>query len=359
MIRFALLIGAALTYAWAEGETQNIDTVWTSLAFVFLLLLSAFFSGSEIALVSLSHARARALKEKGIPGSHAIIALKSAPNRMLITILLGNNLVNIAASVLATVWATAIFGSSALGWVTGFLTLIVLVAGEIFPKAFAQRHNEFFARHSAPLLLFLQTVFLPLVIALEWLLSMLIVRAGSQKTAHITALGELKALIRIVAEKREIDENLQDILESAFEFDRTRVGPIMTPLSRLVTTKTTDTIERLRELFIEKGRSRIPVFEGKNVAGLVNMQLLLEAQLRGLTHVGQMPLIPVVRVQASAYIDDLLLTLQEANQQLALVYDGDRLVGLVTVENILEEIVGEMHDEKEPVFRRALFGKRR
>lgn len=358
MIRFGLPFFALASYAWTS-EAMTADLFWVPAVLAVLVLLSAFFSGSEIALVSLSHARVRALKEKNIPGSHAIVALKNHPNRMLITILIGNNLVNIAASVLATAWATALFGSVALGWVTGILTLVVLIAGEIFPKAFAQRHNELFARLSAPVLQLLQKALFPLVIALEWLLGMLMARMERQKTSHITALGELKAFIRVVAEKREIDENLQEILESTFEFDRTQVGLIMTPRDRLVTAKTSDSLEALRALFVQKGRSRIPVFEGDRVVGLVNMHTLLEAQIQGKTHVGEIALIEALRVEASAYIDDLLLTLQGANQQLALVYDGEKLVGLVTVENILEEIVGEMHDEKEPAFRRALFGKKR
>ncbi|MGE4295610.1 MAG: CNNM domain-containing protein [Campylobacterales bacterium] len=358
MIRLGLLAALLAPLLWAAQAIEG-GSAWILPALAVLVLFSAFFSGSEIALVSLSHAKIKALREKNIPGSHAIATLKSRPNRMLITILIGNNLVNIAASVLATAWATSAFGTVALGWVTGVLTLVILIAGEIFPKAIAQHHNELFSRLSAPVLLFLQTLLLPLIVVLEWLLGILMLRTASKKTAHISAVGELKAFIRLVAEKREIDPNLQEILESTFEFDRTQVKAIMTPRDRLITAKTGDSLEALRLLFVKQGRSRIPVFEGDRVAGLVNMHLLLEAQIEGKTQVGQVALIPVLSIDAEAFIDDLLLILQEANQQLALVYSQGELVGLVTVENILEEIVGEMHDEKEPAFRRALFGGKR
>jgi CBS domain containing-hemolysin-like protein len=334
------------------------NPIFTPLLLALLVVISAFFSGSEIALVSISHAKIRAMQEKKLSGSGAIAKLKTNPNRSLITILIGNNLVNIGATALATLWATALFGSAAFGWVTGILTIAVLIFGEIFPKTIAQRHNERFARIAAPVLLALETIFLPIVLLTEILLNALMQKLGEAKSADVNALGELKAFIRIVGEKREIDANVQDILESAFDFDRTKVGEIMTPKDSVIGVDITDDVEKLRDLFVQRGRSRIVVFKDKKAIGIVNMHMLLEAQTLGAASVGDIRPLEPVRAEASSFIDDLLAKLQEANQQLALVYDRGEFVGVASVENVLEEIVGEMHDEKEPSFRRAVFDKK-
>ena len=359
MMRLWLPLAAVLSVAWGATGAEGGDLLSNQTAvfaiFLLLLALSGLFSGSEIALVSITHARINAMLERKVPGSHTIAQLKSHPNRMLITILIGNNLVNIGASVLATAWASLLFGSQALGAVTGVLTITVLIVGEIFPKALAQRHNELFARLVAPMIRFLQMGIFPLVVALEWLLSLLLDRLGATKTTHISQLGELKAFVRLVGEKREIDGNIQDILESTFEFDETRVRDIMTPLDRLIHAEPSDTLEALRDRFIQSGKSRLPVLKAGKALGLVNMHLLLEAQVAGKERVEEIVLIPTLSVDADRFIDDLLASLQHARQQMALVYESGKLCGVVTVENILEEIVGEMYDEKEPIFRRGLF----
>ncbi|GHV03697.1 hypothetical protein AGMMS50229_03460 [Campylobacterota bacterium] len=358
MFRIIASIAVVCSVLAAADERFSLiaSPVITPILLAVLTVCSAFFSGSEIAMVSISHARVRALVEKKVAGAHAIASVKTNPNRFLITILIGNNLVNIGASVLATAWATNLFGSSSLGWVTGILTLVVLIVGEIFPKTFAQRHNELFARFSAPILLTLQTVLLPIVFLLELLLESLMPKMGEPQTAKVSTLSELKALIRIVGEKREIDSNVQEILESTFEFDRTQVREIMTVRDKVVSVNIDDSIEVLRERFVNEGRSRIVVFCGAHAAGIVNMHMLLEAESRSVAMVSDIELLDPVRVEAGLFIDDLLIRLQAANQQLALVYDEGDFVGVVSVENILEEIVGEMHDEKEPAFRKALFG---
>ncbi len=359
MMRLLLPLAVVLTALWAGDLDLKpglfLESSWAVFGlFAVLLVLSGAFSGSEIALVSLSHARVNAMLEHKLPAAHLIARLKSRPNRMLITILIGNNLVNIGASVLATAWASLAFGSQALGIVTGVLTIVVLIVGEIFPKALAQRYSDRFARVVAGPIWVLQKGLYPIVVALERLLEALLKRLGQDAT-RISPLGELKAFVRLVGEKRQIDGNIQDILESTFEFDETRVRDIMTPLKRLIYAEPSDTLEALRDRFVSSGKSRLPVLEKGRALGLVNMHMLLEAQNHALERVGQMTLIVPIAVDAERFIDDLLAQLQHAKQQMALVYRQGELIGVVTVENILEEIVGEMYDEKEPIFRRGFF----
>lgn len=358
LVSAALLCAVSLFAAQSAWDFLDHSTVIFVLL-ALLLVCSAFFSASEIALVSISNARVAAMIDKKLSGSRAISNLKSNSNRLLITILIGNNLVNIGASVLATAWATQLFGSVALGWITGILTVIILICGEIFPKVFAQKHNELFSRFCAPILLGLRTILLPLVLLLEWLLDTLMARVGEISSSQISTLAELKALIGIVGEKHEIDPNLQDILESTFKFDNTKTKEIMTPKERVISVQISDTIDHLRDTFVQKGRSRIVVFDGARAVGLINMHMLLEAQTKSVQTVGDIELLEPIRVDAAAFIDDLLARFQAVNQQLALVYEAGEFAGVVSVENILEEIVGEMHDEKEPTLRHAFFGAKK
>ena len=144
-----------------------MDTVSFFFLLIFLLILSGFFSGGEIALMTLSKTSVRAMQEKNMANADVIAKIKEKPNRLLITILIGNNLVNISASVVATYWATSAFGSEALGYVTGILTLLVLIFGEIFPKTFAQRYSIKFSQVIARPIYLLEYAFYPLIVALE------------------------------------------------------------------------------------------------------------------------------------------------------------------------------------------------
>lgn len=327
-----------------------MDNYSTFVLLLFLLVLSGVFSGSEIALISLSKARVRAMIDQNIPNSRVIDKLKANPNRLLITILIGNNLVNISASVVTTVWATKVFGSESLGYVTGILTLLVLIFGEIFPKTYAQKYAEEFSQIIAKPLLFLEYVFYPVILLLEFLLEYFIKKLNKNgKERNITPVHEVKAMIEIAAENGYIEENVEEIISNVFSFEKKTVNEIMTLRNKITMIKNKASLKKLRKLFIKSSRSRIPVYkkDKNNIIGIVTMKLLLQAQDRVKKSIKKAKLEPAIVIDKETLIDDLLIQFQRLKQQIAIVKDGSEVVGLVTMENVLEELVGEIFDETE------------
>lgn len=342
------LASSAATAAPVDGAL--LDQPWVVFAaLIGLLLLSGVFSGSEIALVTLTLPRVRAMVASGVAGARYVERLKSQPNRMLITILLGNNLVNIGASVLAAAWTAATFGSAALGVATAVLTLLVLVFGEIFPKSFAQQHAERFALLLARPLLMLQWLLYPVIVPLEWLLRWLM-RPHLRTALQVDAAAELKATVEMLSEEGRIEDNIQHLMSGTFAFGKLRVGQIMTPRARIVAIDADAELAALRALFVSSGISRIPVYRDQldQVVGVINMRALLKAEDEGIAKVADAGWVPALRVPPSMYVDDLMLRLQAEKQQLAVVAGpGGRVLGVATLENALEEIVGEIFDEED------------
>ncbi len=349
-----LLSRCGVVWAQAVGAGHAgglLSHTWPVL-FVLLLFLatSAVFSGSEIALVSLSAPRVAAMVDAGVRGSTAVQHLKRRPNRMLITILLGNNLVNIGASVLAAAWTTMAFGSAALGYATAALTLLVLVFGEIFPKTIAQQHAERFACIMARPLLVLQAVVFPLIWLLEWVLVVSMRYTRVRARLQLDAAVELKATMDMLSREGKLEDSLQHLMSGTFSFGKKRVSEIMTPRSRIVAIEHNAPLAALRRLFLAGGVTRIPVFQEQLdvIRGVVSMHMLLQAEQDRRALVGDIGLLPAVMVAPTMYVDDLLLRLQAEKQHLAVVAGkAGRVVGVVTMENALEEIVGEMFDEED------------
>lgn len=346
-----LVLLALCTPAWAATDGGGwLAHPWLILtALVVLLVLSGIFSGSEIALVTLTRPRVRAMAASGVRGAQYVERLKSKPNRMLITILLGNNLVNIGASVLAAAWTGATFGSAALGIATAVLTLLVLVFGEIFPKSFAQQHAEGFALWMARPLLMLQLLLYPVIRPLELLLQWSM-RIGPGASARVDAEAELQATVEMLSEEGQIEQRVQHLMSGTFSFGSKRVEQIMTPREKIVAIDAAAHVQALRDLFVRSGISRIPVFRGQldEVVGVVNMRALLQAEDEKRQRVEQADWVPALRVRPGMSVDDLMLRLQAEKQQLAVVTDRQgRVLGVVTLENALEEIVGEIFDEED------------
>jgi putative hemolysin len=288
--------------------------------------------------------------DAGVRGSAAVQHLKRRPNRMLITILLGNNLVNIGASVMAAAWTTLVFGSAALGYATAVLTLLVLVFGEIFPKTFAQQHAERFACIMARPLLVLQTAVLPLIWLLERLLVASMRHMRVRARLQLDATVELKATMDMLSREGKLEDSLQHLMSGTFTFGKKRVSEVMTPRSRIVAVERNAPLAELRRLFLASGVTRVPVYQDRLdiVRGVVSMHMLLQAEQDGRALVADIAPLPAVVVAPTMYVDDLLVRLQAEKQHLAVVTDkAGRVAGVVTVENALEEIVGEIFDEED------------
>jgi CBS domain containing-hemolysin-like protein len=320
------------------------------IALLVLLVFSGVFSGSETALVALSMARVESLVKEGRAGARALHQLKEDPSRMLTTILIGNNLVNIAASALATVMATREFGSAGPGIAVGVLTLFILVFGEITPKSLATRYSERISLFIAfPLLAFMRLIF-PLVWLFGQFTNWIHHLTGGTSDPTVTEL-ELIGMLGYGVEEGAIEHHERKIIERVFAFNDLKVRDVMTPKGKIFSLDGALTVAEALPLVSRERYSRIPLFAGQsdNLTKVLYMRDLLRASANGqmderLVNIAHEPLF-VSQYQA---IDDLFATLRKRNRVSSIVVDeyGD-VRGIVTLEDLLEELVGEIYDESD------------
>ncbi len=314
--------------------------------FILCILLSAFFSSAEVALVSITRAKVRILVNEKKPGADALSRLKESPSTLLTTILIGNNIVNIAAAAIATAIAIQIFGDVGVGIATGFVVIILLVFGEITPKVYAARASESYALAIARPILYLSFLFSPVIMIVERVSTFLSLRRKSGE-ASVTE-DEIREWIDVGTEEGTIEEEEQDMLYSVLEFGDTTAREIMTPRINVTIMEDTTSFDQAVRVFNETGFSRIPVYHDKtdNITGILNVKDIFSAMVsprkEAITEIMYDPYV----VPETKKIDDLLKELRVRRLQIAVVIDEyGSFTGIVTVEDILEELVGDIQDE--------------
>ncbi len=315
-----------------------------------LILFSAFFSGSETALTSVSKLRLHKILKEKKRGAKALNKLRSEPSSMLTTILIGNNVVNIWASVLAASLAMGYFknlsnSSIFVGIVTGIMTFTVLVFGEIAPKTIAIRNVEKFALFVAPILLVFEFIFKPIAFVLRYITKPLVYLFGRSGERSVTE-DEIKMVISAGEEAGVIEQEEREMISSIFEFGDTTVSEVMTPRPDIKAITLDKSLKELRFLIRQVGHSRIPVYEGNvdNIIGVVYTKDLIAKDGNRIKDYIR----PVLVVPESKKIDDLMRQMQSARSHLAVAVDEYGITsGIVTLEDLIEEIVGEIHDEFE------------
>lgn len=314
-----------------------------------LILLSGLFSGSEIAFVSLTPARVQSLVQQNARFAKLIQRLKENQQRLIIVILIGNNLVNVSASVLTTVVALDAFGNQSLAAVTGVLTLLVLIFGEIIPKAFAQNHAQGLATLTAYPLLWMEYLFFPLVWVLEYFIKSLL--AMSSKSADVTITeDELRVLVDIGKQEGTFEAQEQNLIENVLEFSDTRVEEIMTVRADMDVLDDSTTISEAFQFLRNHTHTRIPIFHSSldNIVGVLTMHSLIQHYDKPMRdkELGDISLMSPLIVPYTRMISSLFREFQQKRIHMAIVVDEHGTVmGLVTLEDILEEIVGEIEDE--------------
>ena len=308
-----------------------------------LLMLSGFFSSAETALFSISRTKARHLaKQKG--KTNALIKrLKDNPHRLLSTILIGNNIVNVAASALATAVAIGLFPNYAVGLATGVMTFLILVFGEVIPKSIATRNNILIARMTIYPIYWFSLLFMPLVFFLDFIPK---ITGKIQRTPSVTE-EELMTFVEVVREEGEIKEEEQKLIHNIFEFDDTNASEIMTPRADMFVLEADAPLDL--KAITESGYTRIPVIEDTidNVVGILNVKDLLAHQARSqeppdLRRLMRTPYF----VPEHKKLDSLLRQFKKRKTHMAIVVDEHGGVsGLITLEDALEELVGEIRDE--------------
>ena len=312
-----------------------------------LLLLSGFFSSAETALFSISKAKAIHLAKQKGPTNKLIKKMKADPHRLLSTILIGNNIVNIGASAIATAITIDLFESHAVGIATGVMTFLILIFGEIFPKSIATRNNILIARLVIFPLYWLSILLTPLVVFLNFIPKL----TGKIHKKPIVTEEELMTFVEVVEEEGGIEEEEKALIENIFEFDDTNASEIMTPRADMFVI---DVNEELKlEEIVKSGFTRIPVIEGDidHVVGILNIKDLLMHQA---TSDEPIDVRKIMRgpyfVPENKKLDNLLQQFKKRKQHMAIIVDEHGGVsGLITLEDALEEIVGEIIDETDTV----------
>jgi putative hemolysin len=310
-----------------------------------LLLLSGFFSSAETALFSISRAKAVHLaKEKRLTNA-LIKKMKSDPPRLLSTILIGNNIVNVGASALATAITLNLVASNAVGIATGIMTMLILIFGEIIPKSVATRNNVLIARVVIIPLYWFSVLFTPLIFMLNFIPKL---TGKMQKKPQVTE-EELMTFVEVVEEEGGIEEEEKELIENIFEFDDTSASEIMTPRADMFVINVDEQLDL--ERIIRSGFTRIPVIEEDidHVIGILNIKDLFMHQVTSSEP------IDVRKIMSEPYfvpenkkLDNLLHQFKKGKQHMAIIVDEHGGVcGLITLEDALEEIVGEIIDESD------------
>jgi len=319
--------------------------------FALLVTLSAFFSATETAFFSLHQSRIRIMKQKKRKNAAIIQKLKSQPQRLLITILIGNNAVNLFTAAYATVIAGRFFGSAALGVATGAATFFILVFGEIIPKSFAYSHNEKIAVMFALPIYILNVVFSPISFFLLKLNAFMNTVFAIKQTHGITE-EEIMVMARMGVESGAIEYREHEMIENIFKFDDVSVGDIMTPRYKVEMVNGEVLVEQVAHFISHSGFSRFPVYEDNNtdkVIGYIHVNAIMKALNSDERDRPVKEFIsPVASVPEAMKIERIFRLMNKNNVHMYLVHsdkDHNTIIGLVTMEDILEQIVGEIEDE--------------
>ncbi len=316
---------------------------------IVLVALSAFFSGSETALTSVNKIRLKSLEENGDKKAARTLRVAENYERMISTVLIGNNIVNIASASLATVIFTVLLGADKGAAVsTVVMTIVVLIFGEVLPKNYAKNNADSLAVVVSGPIGFLMTVFKPLSAALSALSGLMSRLTGGEDDKPSVTEEELKYIVESIEEEGVLEENESDLVQSALEFDEIEVQEIVTPRVDMVTLDVEDSWEEILELAKTSKVSRIPVYEGSidNIIGLVHVRDILEDEISNSEHDIRSLLSQCLFVHKTMNLSGLLEKLRKEKMPLAIVTDDyGGTMGLVTIEDVVEELVGEIWDE--------------
>jgi Mg2+/Co2+ transporter CorB len=337
------------------------SVLWLSGSIVALLFGSAFFSMSETALMAANRNKLRQLAdEQADKRAKRALRLLEKPEQLIATILVGNNIMNVAASALATALAIELFGDIGIGLATGAMTLIVLVWGEVTPKSFAAQKAEWVSmRISAPIAFF-EVLFKPVSRALTGFANTLIQGMGGRRLMQTPFLAEdeIKVLLDVGQEEGSIEEHEADFIEGIFEFTDKELREVCRPFKEVVWLRPEDPLTVAVDKANASGHSRLPVVrqDSLEVLGMVYVKDLLfisDSELGGMT--ANQIIRPIGRFSPKDKLAKSFQAMQKGGFHLAMVLEPDgHPLGLVSMEDLLEEIVGDIIDEYEMGRRRVV-----
>lgn len=340
----------------------TLDTAFwsTAGAILFLLVMSGFFSGSETALTAASRGKLRSQSDKGSRGAARALRITEDSERLIGSVLLGNNLVNILATSLATALFTRLFGESGVALATLVMTLLVLIFAEVLPKTYAITNPEAAAAKASPIIAIVITVFSPIVSAVRWLVRG-VLRVFGVKTdpdSHILAVREeIAGALQLGRSEGVVEKEDRDRILGALDLGDRAVDEIMLHRSQIEMINADDDPEVIVAQCMDSPHTRLPLWRNDpdNIIGVVHAKELLRAihkrafgpECEGLTDFDICSVaIPPYFVPDTTTLDDQMRQFLRRRAHFALVVDEyGSLEGLITLEDILEEIVGEITDE--------------
>ncbi len=342
-----------------NGADLNVDPTRSTpeglpyqiVALVVLVLLAAFFAASEAALVSISRLRARAISDRRVRGARNLQRMVDDKQRFLTSILVGNTIVLLSATSLATSIAIEVGVPSPVLISTVVMTVVFLFFGEVVPKTVATGDSERWALRLALPTFYVAFILTPIARAFQIATDVLL-RAFGIKHAHRPYVTEedIRALVNVGAEQRVIEEQERELIHSVMEFGDTIVREVMKPRPEMVAVSIDDSPRRVLDTVIAEGYSKLPVYQESkdDIVGVVHDRELLIALASGsLAHTSIRSLMrPAMHIPETKKISDLLREMQRDKFSLAIIVDEyGGTAGLVTMEDLLEEIVGEIRDE--------------
>ncbi|KAF6249808.1 MAG: HlyC/CorC family transporter [Candidatus Nitrosopumilus sp. MTA1] len=324
--------------------------LWVELATLAVLIgLSGFFSGLEVALVGIPKSKVIQLFHEGKKGSKALHKLKTNPSWMMSSVNLGNNLVNVGASALATSLAIRLFGNDGLGIAVGVMTFLILVFGEITPKTYCNANSTKIALRFAPVLLAFSYVFYPVVKFFEVITRGVVKLTGSSYTPPPITEEDIKGVIDQGLAEKAIEKDEMKLVHRALKFDDTAIRSVMTPRIKMFTLNSKMLLFEALPQINQSGHSRIPIYGDtkEDIVGFIHARDILKElekdnKMISLEQIARKP----VFASQEKMVSSLLKEMQGRRIHIAIVIDEHNGVeGLVTLEDLVEEIVGEIEDE--------------
>ncbi len=322
------------------------------LVLLALLAFSAFFSASETAYSSLNKIRMKNYADAGNRKARRALYVADDFDRLLSTILVGNNVVNMASASIATVVATAMFGASGAAVATVVMTVLVLIFGEILPKTLAKENSENIAMAAGGLLSFLIKLLSPIVFFFVKIKELALRLVKGPAAQPSVTEEELKYIVESIEQEGVLEEQESDLVQSALDFDEITAQEILTPRVDLVTLDVEDSIDEALKVVLDAHYSRIPVYRGTvdSIIGVLQVRDLLKAVVTGRQTQLDHLISDCVFVHKTMKISALLAEFKAKKLHLAVVTDDyGGTMGIVTMEDVLEQLVGDIWDESDEV----------
>ncbi len=319
------------------------------LVLIALLGLSGFFSSTETAMTTVNRLRIRTLAEAGQSQAVTMMKILDQSDKMLSVILIGNNLVNITASSMATTLTMHFFGNGAVSISTGLLTLFVLIFGEISPKTIAAAESERLSLRYASIIWKLMYVMTPLVVIVNFLAGLVLKLRRHNPAADADAVTEadIRTLVDAGREEGVLEEQEHEIINNVFDFGDVQVREVMVPRAEMITVQITDTYQDAAELFRTEKLSRLPVYKDNHddIIGVINLKDFVFIQNQDSFRIQDIMYEPYYTYE-NKKISELLLEMRKNSIGLTIVLDEyGSATGMVTMEDLLEELVGQIRDE--------------